>query len=62
MILLLLLVACAHVPTWQRGDLVSRPMEQPVEPCEARMEAHVWAARESMAGASGATGPACGCN
>ncbi len=57
---LLLLGACAKVPAWDRGLLVTPVMA--VEPgLEEAMDAHVDGTREVMRGADGAGGAPCGC-
>lgn len=60
--LVVVLAGCAHVPTWQRSLLQSRPMTTPLDPCTARLDAHLWAAREAMTTAGGVGATACGCN
>lgn len=54
--------ACASVPTWQRGRLQSRVMNEVAPPLEEAMTQHVFSVREAMAGGTGAGGASCGCN
>ena len=59
--MLLTLCSCTAVPTWQRGPLVSGPMEEQNE-LERDYEGHLYQTRESAVGAAGAGGTSCGCN
>ncbi len=60
--ILLLLLACATLQPWERADLMTRVMMEPLDPGEAAFDAHVRATRETMTAAGGAGGAACGCN
>jgi Domain of unknown function (DUF4266) len=53
---------CLPVHPWQRGTLVSAPMQDPLNPAESVHDNHVHQTREAMAGAAGAGGVSCGCN
>jgi hypothetical protein len=62
MILLFLLVACAHVPAWERAALMDPCMRDPLDPASAAFDAHVDGIREGMVEAGSGGGAACGCN
>lgn len=60
--ILLLWIACVHVPTWERGLLLSEPMVVEPDPLGASFALHVYETREAMSGATTAAGVPCGCN
>ncbi len=53
---------CTAIPTWQRAGLMERCMTRHRGALESRYDVHIHTTRESMAGATGLGGPACGCN
>jgi len=58
----LLVSACAHIPTYERGALMSRAMVGPGDSLEQGVLMHVNQTREAMLGAAGGGGASCGCN
>ncbi len=60
--LILIGSGCAPIPTWKRAGLMERGMVRHRGALEARYDVHVHTSRESMSGATGLGGPACGCN
>lgn len=52
---------CATVQPYERSLLMSRAMQEPLDPLEASFDAHVYGTRESMTGASPVGGASCGC-
>ncbi len=59
---LILLLACAPLKPYERAELQSRLMLEPLDPLEAAADAHIVATREFMAGAAVTSGSSCGCN
>lgn len=54
--------ACAPLPPWQRGLLVSQAMKDPADPGADTFDTHVATIHESASGAGGTGGVSCGCN
>lgn len=54
--------ACAPLPPWQRGLLVSQAMKDPADPGADTFETHVASIHELSVGAGGTGGVSCGCN
>ena len=54
--------ACAPLPAWQRGLLLSKARQDPADPDADAFDAHVTSIHETAAGASSAGGVSCGCN
>ena len=52
---------CATVRPYERSVLMSRVMQDPVDPLEAGFDAHVFGTREAMTGATTTGGASCGC-
>jgi hypothetical protein len=60
--MILWLLGCVTLSTWERAGLMTRVMQDPLDPGAARFEQHVLDTREAMAGAADAGGAPCGCN
>mgnify|MGYP001573177631 CR=1 FL=1 len=60
--ILLWLLACVHVPAWDRSVLLSEPMDPGYDPLGQSFDLHVHDTREAMSGATAAAGVPCGCN
>ncbi len=60
-LLLILLSGCVHLAPYERATLMTRVMQDPYDPSEAALMAHVIEVREAMAGATVASGASCGC-
>lgn len=54
--------ACAPLPAWQRGVLVSKAMQDPGDADADAFDTHVASIHETAAGAGGTGGVSCGCN
>ncbi len=54
--------ACAPLPPWQRGLLVSPAMKDPGDAGADGFDTHVASIHELAAGAGGTGGVSCGCN
>jgi hypothetical protein len=52
---------CATVLPYERADLMTAVMEQPVDVMESAFEVHIHRTREAMAGAELGEGASCGC-
>lgn len=58
----LLLVACAPVQPWERGNLAKPHMAMQPFPIQAEFREHIYGSRESASGGSASTGGGgCGC-
>lgn len=53
---------CAHVPTYERGKLMSPAMVGSADSLEQGIVMHMNQTREAMLGAAGGGGASCGCN
>lgn len=53
---------CVVLKPYERAELMTRVMQDPLDPLEARFDAHVHRTREAMIGAEVGGGAACGCN
>ncbi len=58
----LFLLACVHVPTWQRAPLLTEQMAFDPDPLGSTFDMHVHDTREAMSGATASAGVPCGCN
>ncbi len=56
------LAGCAPLAPYQRADLMTRVMLDPLDPSEAAMDIHIQQTREAVRGATGMGGGPCGCN
>lgn len=54
--------ACAPLQPWERGLLVSQPMQDPGDAGADGFDTHVATIRETASGAGGTGGVSCGCN
>jgi len=59
--ILLLILACVTLHPWERVDLMTRVMADPIDPTEMGFDAQVRETREAMTGADAAGGATCGC-
>lgn len=54
--------ACAPLPAWQRGRLVSEAMKDPGDPSADSFDTHWRTIKETAVGAGGTGAVSCGCN
>ena len=59
--LLLLFSGCTHVAPFEKEDLASQKMLNPVHPEQAAFEGHIFPIREGSFGATGGFSGGCGC-
>lgn len=56
-----LLIGCAQVAPWQRGNLAKPAMTQDSDALQRSARAHVHDSREAATGGGAASGGGCGC-
>lgn len=59
---LVLMLGCAKVPVYKRGQLAKPEMSWAPDPLEAAMQKHIYFAKEASSGGAEAAGGGCGCN
>jgi hypothetical protein len=58
----LLLVGCADVKPWQKGELAKPGMAFEGDPLASRLAQHIYFSKENASGGYGVGGGGCGCN
>jgi hypothetical protein len=56
-----MLIACAPVQPWERGNLAKPQMALDPYPLQSALRAHNYSSREAAAGGNAAQGGGCGC-
>ena len=59
---IMMLTACTPVKPWEKGAFARNEMGFIPDSVEARMETHIYFAKEASSSASAVSGGGCGCN
>ena len=57
-----ILVGCAPVAAWERGNLARPEMAIQSDPLESALDNHVYFSKEASSGGNSTAGGGCGCN